>query len=238
MHMANNDPPSQGFQVGSSAPVYIKARLDPETGTYCILWRDIQQAFNGVRRVQNGSEVVSFLTDGNLEELQPLRIGCFPGLILQVILDDLVPPPAYTPGVPDGEPGGEANTSSSDRYFWGKVALGTGVVVGGAVAAPLAVVGGIVAAPLLVTGAVAALGFGAGGIIVGTPAAMIMASYGGAVTAGSACAILQSIGAAGLGATGTAIASTVGGAAAAEGVAVATAGGVAAVALASKREGN
>ncbi|KAF9354272.1 hypothetical protein BGX34_011123, partial [Mortierella sp. NVP85] len=194
-------------------------RLDPKTGQYCILWRDIQRTFNGVKQVRYGSKVVSFLIDDNLEELQPFRIGFFPGLILQVILDDLGAPPAYTPGVPGGEPGGGAHTSSSDRSFWRKVALGTGVVVGG-----------MVAGPMLVTGTVAALGFGAGGIIAGTPAAAIMASYGGAVTAGSACAIMQSIGAAGLSAAGTVIASTVGGAAAA--------GGVAAVASASKRQGN
>ncbi|KAK3825377.1 MAG: hypothetical protein J3Q66DRAFT_327609 [Benniella sp.] len=210
MHMAKK-PPSQGFRVGDSAPVYIRALLDPKTGQYCILWRDVQRVFNGVKQVQYGSEVIPFLTNDNLEELQPLRMELFPDWILQVIFDDNGPPPAYTPG--------EANTSSSDKSFWRKVALGTGMVVGG-----------MVAGPLLVTGTVAALGFGAAGIIAGTPAAAIMASYGGAVTAGSACAIMQSIGAAGLGAAGTVIASTVGGAAAA--------GGVAAVASASKRERN
>jgi hypothetical protein len=68
MHKAKTGPPSQGFRVGSSAPVYIKARLDPKTGQYCILWRDVQRTFNGVRQVQYGSEVVSFLTDDKLEE--------------------------------------------------------------------------------------------------------------------------------------------------------------------------
>ncbi|RUS32396.1 hypothetical protein BC938DRAFT_475500 [Jimgerdemannia flammicorona] len=40
-----------------------------------------------------------------------------------------------------------------------------------------------------------AIGFGIDGIVKGTLAAMIMASYGGSVTAGSICAILQNIGA-------------------------------------------
>lgn len=72
-------------------------------------------------------------------------------------------------------------------------------------------IGMAVLAPIAVPIAVGALGFGAGGIIAGTPAAAIMASYGGAVTAGSACAIMQSIGAAGLSATGALISGTVGG---------------------------
>lgn len=91
--------------------------------------------------------------------------------------------------------------------MWKAIAVGTGVVAGGAVLAPL-----------VVTGVVGALGFGAGGIVGGTAASGIMASYGGTVAAGSACAVLQSIGAAGLGAAGTAIASTVGGLAGAGGV--------------------
>ncbi|KAG0014594.1 hypothetical protein BGZ81_000364, partial [Podila clonocystis] len=50
---------------------------------------------------------------------------------------------------------------------------------------------------------VKALGFTAQGILAGSEAAVIMASYGGFVTVKSICAILQSIGAAGLSATGT-----------------------------------
>lgn len=128
-----------------------------------------------------------------------------------MILDGTETPPAYTPVAKGISKGGKPGRSSSgSKSYWGKIALGTG-----------AVVGGMVAGPLLVTGTVAALGFGAGGIVAGTPAAAIMASYGGAVTAGSACAVLQSIGAAGLGAAGTAIASAVGAAAAAGGAAAA-----------------
>jgi hypothetical protein len=43
-----------------------------------------------------------------------------------------------------------------------------------------------------------AAGFGAGGILAGSPAAALMSSYGANVAAGSLCAILQSIGASGM----------------------------------------
>ncbi|KAF9344986.1 ribosomal 40S subunit protein S27A [Mortierella sp. AD094] len=65
-------------------------------------------------------------------------------------------------------------------------------------------------APVIFTSAVAAFGFGTGGIIGGTPAAALMASYGGTVTSGSICSTLQSIGAAGLGPTGLLVTSAVG----------------------------
>lgn len=67
-HMAHNNSPSQGFRVGSSAPVYIRARFDPKYGQYVILWRDVQRAFIGVSQVRHGSEVVSFLTDDDFKE--------------------------------------------------------------------------------------------------------------------------------------------------------------------------
>ncbi|KAF9354270.1 hypothetical protein BGX34_011121 [Mortierella sp. NVP85] len=210
--MANNDLPSQGFQVGSSAPVFIRAHQNPQTGEYCILWSDVQHAFNGVRRVQNGPEVVSFLTDDDLNTLQPLRIGFFPELILQVILD----PPTS----------------------WAKVAFGKGLMISGVAFGPVMVLGGIAAAPFLVTSAVTGAGFGPGGIIAGTKAAKFMASYGGAVTKGSACSIMQSIGAAGLGTTGKVIVSAVAGAVAARGATALYTEGKTLVASASESEGN
>ncbi|EFP89145.2 hypothetical protein PGT21_016102 [Puccinia graminis f. sp. tritici] len=70
---------------------------------------------------------------------------------------------------------------------------------------------GAVASPFLTQASIAAAGFGAQGIVAGTPAAALMASYGGSVGSGSACAILQSIGAAGLGVGGVAVAAGVGG---------------------------
>ncbi|XP_033123573.1 interferon alpha-inducible protein 27-like protein 2A [Anneissia japonica] len=60
----------------------------------------------------------------------------------------------------------------------------------------------------------AALGFGAAGILAGSPAAVIMSTTalanGGGVAAGSACAILQSAGAVGLTAKAAAIGGTIG----------------------------
>lgn len=84
---------------------------------------------------------------------------------------------------------------------------------------------GLALSPFLVTAIVGALGFGAAGIVAGSPAAAIMASYGGAVTAGSVCAILQSIGAAGLSSLATAITSIVGGVAAGGAMAAITVNG-------------
>jgi len=70
---------------------------------------------------------------------------------------------------------------------------------------------GALAGPVVVQSAISAAGFGAGGIVAGTPAAALMASYGGSVGAGSAVAILQSIGAVGLGLGGIVGAAGVGG---------------------------
>ncbi|WAR63446.1 hypothetical protein PtB15_17B45 [Puccinia triticina] len=58
---------------------------------------------------------------------------------------------------------------------------------------------GALSGPAVVQASVAAAGFGAEGIVAGTPAAALMASYGGSVGAGSVCSVLQSVGAAGLG---------------------------------------
>jgi len=52
--------------------------------------------------------------------------------------------------------------------------------------------------PCLITGLIHLIGFGAPGIIKGSYAAVIMASYGGMVAVQSACAILQSVGALGV----------------------------------------
>ncbi|KAF9988522.1 hypothetical protein BGZ65_000592 [Modicella reniformis] len=216
-------PALQGFRANNTT-LYIRARLDPKTGQYVVLWKDVQQVFKNASHIQHGITVISFMTDENFEELEPLRIEYHPGVVLDVILDDSDTASVASdstldvanvqekskPSLPDSEPTDPGDSSSSMDARWGKYALGVG-----------AVVGGVIAGPLIVTGAVAALGFGAGGILAGTPAAAIMASYGGTVTSGSLWAVLQSIGAAGLGATGTVIAGSVGGAVVAGGVAAA-----------------
>ncbi|KAK3825385.1 MAG: hypothetical protein J3Q66DRAFT_327642 [Benniella sp.] len=74
----------------------------------------------------------------------------------------------------------------------------------------IAAASGAAVGPVAIVGVVTLLGFGAGGIVAGTPAAAFMAIYGGAVPAGGLCAILQSIGAGGLSAGGTTASSTIG----------------------------
>ncbi|KAI7823394.1 hypothetical protein BC939DRAFT_165238 [Gamsiella multidivaricata] len=64
--------------------------------------------------------------------------------------------------------------------------------------------------PVVITRAVGLAGLGAGGIVTGTPAAAIRATYGGMVGAGCACAVLQFVGAVGLGAIGSAVFSALG----------------------------
>ncbi|KAL3832784.1 hypothetical protein ACJMK2_024397 [Sinanodonta woodiana] len=68
-------------------------------------------------------------------------------------------------------------------------------------------------APFAIPAGVATIGFTAVGIMKGSIAAGMMASYGGLVSSGSVVAVMQSIGAAGLGAGGIAVAGS-GGAAA------------------------
>ena len=80
---------------------------------------------------------------------------------------------------------------------------------------------GAAAAPLVVLATVPILGFGAGGVIAGTPAAWLMSTYGGVIGAGSICASFQSIGAAGLTYSGivtTGVAGGVAGSAAESGI--------------------
>lgn len=93
-------------------------------------------------------------------------------------------------------------TTALQKMPWDPLTTGAAVVVG-AIALPVAI-------PVVI----GAAGFGAGGIVAGSWAASLMASYGGTVVAGSACAVLQSVGAAGVGVAGTTLAGVVGGAAA------------------------
>ncbi|KAG0367610.1 hypothetical protein BC939DRAFT_503316 [Gamsiella multidivaricata] len=90
----------------------------------------------------------------------------------------------------------------------------TEIIVTGALAVIVAA-----ASPIIAASVVGAVGFGAGGIVAGTPAAAIMATYGGTVGVGSACAVLQSVGAAGLGVFGTTFVSALGAATVAAGAA-------------------
>ncbi|KAL3832781.1 hypothetical protein ACJMK2_024395 [Sinanodonta woodiana] len=68
-------------------------------------------------------------------------------------------------------------------------------------------------APFAIPAGVATIGFTTAGILKGSIAAGMMASYGGLVPAGSVVAVMQSVGAAGLGVGGIAAAGATGAAA-------------------------
>lgn len=93
---------------------------------------------------------------------------------------------------PESQPA-DSKDLRNTNYPWRKAAVGLGIT---GLVIPLAF-------PMVVT----AVGFGAGGIVAGSPAALFMASYGGAVAPGSLCAVLQSIGATGAIAGGSTITS-------------------------------
>jgi len=97
----------------------------------------------------------------------------------------------------------EEKISSTNSSPTKKSSFSTKKIVVGAVAGAI---GLTLATPLVIT----ALGFTATGIVGGSIASGIMASYGGAVGVGSACAVLQSIGAVGLSTTGAVGLSTTG----------------------------
>ncbi|KAG0363953.1 hypothetical protein BC939DRAFT_183360 [Gamsiella multidivaricata] len=84
---------SQAFRLrvppNSSAEaevVTIPTRLDPKSGQRIILWRDIQLYYKDAQCVMNDGDVILYLTDENFEYLTPLRIGHYPGVILDVIV--------------------------------------------------------------------------------------------------------------------------------------------------------
>ncbi|CAB4427548.1 unnamed protein product [Rhizophagus irregularis] len=68
------------------------------------------------------------------------------------------------------------------------------IIIGAIVIAVLAVLIIFGIMPLLITVLIRLIGFGVGGIIKGSYAAMIMAGYSGKVAVNSACAVLQSAG--------------------------------------------
>ncbi|KAG0373909.1 hypothetical protein BGX24_011097 [Mortierella sp. AD032] len=96
------------------------------------------------------------------------------------------------------------------------VIAGVATAVVGAVAGPLIFIGSIFTGIIgsIFIGIIGVLGFVSSGIVAGSVASRIMASYGGAVPAGSLCATLQSYGATGLSVAGTGISSVTGTAAA------------------------
>ncbi|KAG0240503.1 hypothetical protein B0O80DRAFT_127110 [Mortierella sp. GBAus27b] len=82
-------PLSQAFRAQESFKVItIPTRQDARSGQRVIRWKDILQYFKDAEGVMDGEDAVLFLTDGNLEDLIPLRIAHHPGVILRVITRD------------------------------------------------------------------------------------------------------------------------------------------------------
>ncbi|KAF9936240.1 hypothetical protein BGZ65_002616, partial [Modicella reniformis] len=92
MSDTNESDVSQPFQLHSSTKsseiIHIPTRLDSKSGQRVIRWKDIQQYFKRAKGLMNGRDVVLFLTDGNLEDLIPLRIAHYPGVVIEVVLGD------------------------------------------------------------------------------------------------------------------------------------------------------
>ncbi|KAF9995507.1 hypothetical protein BGZ79_010805 [Entomortierella chlamydospora] len=75
-----------GHTLPLSDRIKIKYRFDKMLGQYIILWNDILTVFSDAMHVRNGDTAVEYLTDENFEFLQPLRIGAYPGIVLDVII--------------------------------------------------------------------------------------------------------------------------------------------------------
>ncbi|KAF9344066.1 hypothetical protein BGX26_004858, partial [Mortierella sp. AD094] len=79
-------PHRQAFRAKSSSTACnILARLDPKTGQYIVLWREIQQAFTNPKCIMNNEDFVPFLLDDDFEEILPQRIAYIPGVTLEVV---------------------------------------------------------------------------------------------------------------------------------------------------------
>ncbi|KAK3815333.1 MAG: hypothetical protein J3Q66DRAFT_207777 [Benniella sp.] len=80
----------QSFRADSSSKVVtIPAVRDTKNGNYVVRWKDIQQCFVNAHYITDGTDMVMFMTNENLEDLIPLRIAHYPGVVLEVVtLDD------------------------------------------------------------------------------------------------------------------------------------------------------
>ncbi|KAG0240495.1 hypothetical protein B0O80DRAFT_500590 [Mortierella sp. GBAus27b] len=110
-------PDSQLFRTRSSSRIVpIPTRHDPKTGQRVIRWKDIQLYFVDAQCVKHGEEVLLFLTDGDLEDLVPLRIAHHPGVVLEVVsLDDIQgesTPVAASSPIPIHGPGSTSTNGS------------------------------------------------------------------------------------------------------------------------------
>ncbi|KAF9350344.1 hypothetical protein BGX34_001266 [Mortierella sp. NVP85] len=88
--------PWQAFRCRSTNEIiHVPTRKDPTTGNSIVLWRDIQRGFENAKSIRNGASLVLFMTDENLDELIPLRIPCYPGVVLDIIVAN--PGPVESP---------------------------------------------------------------------------------------------------------------------------------------------
>ncbi|KAF9093169.1 hypothetical protein BGX23_003577 [Mortierella sp. AD031] len=90
MVTATNPSTHQSFRLkgtnSSTDEVRIVIRQDPASGLYFVLWNDILNVFRNAGHVQNGVDVVPYMTDSQFEYLKPLRIEAYPGVVLDVVL--------------------------------------------------------------------------------------------------------------------------------------------------------
>ncbi|KAK3821020.1 MAG: hypothetical protein J3Q66DRAFT_366771 [Benniella sp.] len=81
--------PTQSFRCRTSGKVAnVQTLVDPKTKERIVLWRDIQRAFKNAASIWEGNNILSFLTDENLEEIIPLRIAYHPDNVLEVDMED------------------------------------------------------------------------------------------------------------------------------------------------------
>ncbi|KAG0001833.1 hypothetical protein BGZ80_003998 [Entomortierella chlamydospora] len=84
----------------------IEAQHDDATGTDFVLWQHVQRSFPNVRIVRDGNTDIQFMMDSKFEDLTPLRIEYYPGVVLDVVMKEVYsstsPFPVYTSHDGDG----------------------------------------------------------------------------------------------------------------------------------------
>ncbi|KAF9357778.1 hypothetical protein BGX26_003086 [Mortierella sp. AD094] len=110
---------SNGSTPFDNSPlVNITPKYDNVSGQYVVLWSEILLVYKNARCVMHGGRALSFLMDGNFEELKPSRISAYPNVILDVVLDEDLSTPfvAATPtaGEPERPASVEAASSSTN----------------------------------------------------------------------------------------------------------------------------
>ncbi|KAF9348207.1 hypothetical protein BGX26_000369 [Mortierella sp. AD094] len=59
------------------------------TGTHFVLWRHVQRSFPNVQIVRDGNTDVQFMMDSKFEDLTPIRIEYYPGVVLDVVMKEV-----------------------------------------------------------------------------------------------------------------------------------------------------